>query len=176
MDVRRIVTGLTSRGAAVVSDEPASPITAGLMPGAEFHALWGTDGPASLPLKEGLPAAKGWFPPPGGVRFAFVTLGPEGAGYPADFDLGAAVAEVAEKLPGMLEVLELDHPGMHTTDTVDLVTMLSGEVWLELDGGQETLVRAGDTVVQAGTRHAWHNRTDEPCTMAVAMIGVARSG
>jgi len=26
-------------------------------------------------------------------------------------------------LPGMVEVLELDHPGMHTTDTVDFDVM-----------------------------------------------------
>ena len=33
--------------------------------------------------------------------------------------MGAALRELAEKLPGMAEVMEPDHPGMHTTDTID---------------------------------------------------------
>lgn len=174
MDVRRIVTGQTSEGASVVSDEQVPPITVGLMPGAEFTALWGSDEPVSVPVPQQA-SPKGWFPPLGGVRFGLVTLGPVSAGYPPDFDLAAALTELADRLPGMVEVLEPDHPGMHTTDTVDFVTLLSGEVWLELDNGRETLVQAGDTVVQTGTRHAWHNRTDRPATMAVALIGATRS-
>jgi len=31
----------------------------------------------------------------------------------------AEVEEVRQKLPGMLDVLEVDHPGMHRTDSVD---------------------------------------------------------
>ncbi|KFA65868.1 hypothetical protein S40285_04675 [Stachybotrys chlorohalonatus IBT 40285] len=31
-----------------------------------------------------------------------------------------------------------------------------------LEKGVETTVRAGDVVVQRGTMHAWHNRTDKP--------------
>ena len=31
----------------------------------------------------------------------------------------ALLEEMEQKLPGALEVLEADHPGMHTTDTVD---------------------------------------------------------
>ena len=29
----------------------------------------------------------------------------------------------------------------------------------------------GDTVVQNGTRHAWRNPYDEPCTMVVVLVG-----
>ena len=64
---------------------------------------------------------------------------------------------------------------MHTTDTIDFVVVLSGEVWLELDGGQQTLVGPGDAVVQNGTRHAWRNKTESPREMAVALIGATRS-
>jgi mannose-6-phosphate isomerase-like protein (cupin superfamily) len=176
MDIRRIVTGHSTAGATVVSDERVAPITAGLMPGAEFHALWGNDYAPTLPSAGDRPDAKGWFPPAGGFRFAFVTLGPDAVGFPADFDLEAGIAEVAQKLPGMVEVLEPDNPGMHTTDTIDFVVVLSGEVWLELDGGQETLVKAGDVVIQNGTRHAWRNKTDEPCVMAVSLVGASRAG
>ena len=53
----------------------------------------------------------------------------------------------------MLDVLEPDAPGMHMTDTVDFVVVLSGEAVLELDDGAEVTVRAGDCIVQNGTRH-----------------------
>jgi quercetin dioxygenase-like cupin family protein len=53
--------------------------------------------------------------------------------------------------------------------------VLSGEVWLELDDGQLTHLRTGDTVVQNGTRHAWRNLGAEPVTLAVVQVGAARS-
>ena len=51
---------------------------------------------------------------------------------------------------------------MHTTDTVDIDVVISGEVDLELDDGSEVHLRPGDCVIQNGTRHAWRNRTSEP--------------
>ena len=87
--------------------------------------------------------------------------------------LPAAFAEIQSKLPGMAEVLEPMHPGMHTTDTVDFDVVLSGEVYLELDDGAELLLKTGDCVVQNGTRHAWHNRSSKPCVIAVTLIGAA---
>ena len=175
MDVRRIVTGQAASGAAVVvSDERVAPLTVGLMPGAEFHALWGADAAFSLPTDGSEPEHKTWFPTADGFRFGLFTLGPASAQWPPDFDLAAALVELDERLPGMLDVLEPDEPGMHTTDTVDYCVVLSGQAQLELDDGQRVDVHAGDCVVQNGTRHRWHNLTDEPCVMAVALIGRAR--
>ena len=65
---------------------------------------------------------------------------------------------------------------MHASDTVDWDLVISGEVWLELDDGKEVLLRAGDCVIQNGTRHAWHNRSSEPCVLAVAIVGARRVG
>ena len=76
--------------------------------------------------------------------------------------------------PGIAERFEPDNPGMHTTDSVDYIVVLAGEVWLELDDGRLTRLRAGDTVVQNGTRHAWRNRGTEPVTLAVVQLGVQR--
>ncbi len=173
MDVRRIVTGSTAGGAAVVIDERVAPITVGLIPGGEFHAIWGSDTAVALPTDGQRPDTRAWFPPSTGFRFAMVTVGPERPGLPGDFDLAAGIAELEQNLPGMVEVLEPDHPGMHTTNTVDYVVIVSGEVWLELDNGQQHLLQGGDTLVQNGTRHAWHNRSDRPCIMAVALIGAS---
>ena len=88
--------------------------------------------------------------------------------------MGLALAEVAEKLPGLADSLEVDHPGMHTTDTIDFELVVSREVWLELDDGKEVHLRAGDTVVQNGTRHAWRNKGTEPCRLVVFLVGANR--
>ena len=63
---------------------------------------------------------------------------------------------------------------MNTTDTVDFDVILSGEVYLELDDGAEVLLKAGDCVIQNGTRHAWHYRSSEKCVISVAIVGAQR--
>ena len=78
-------------------------------------------------------------------------------------------------MPGAAKYFEKDSPGMHTTDTIDFEYIISGEVWLELDDGKEVKIQAGDTVVQNGTRHAWHNKVSEPCRMVACLIGAQRT-
>jgi mannose-6-phosphate isomerase-like protein (cupin superfamily) len=177
MRVRRVVTGQTETGKSVfVSDEQVEPVTLQLLPGAEFHRIWASDGPVALPTDGAAPPAHGYFPAAGGFRFAFFTLGPDSVTTPADLDIPAALRELAEKLPGLGEAMEPDNPGMHTTDTVDFDLVVSGEVSLELDDGAEVHLRPGDCVVQNGTRHRWRNRSSEPCVIAVALLGMTRSG
>jgi mannose-6-phosphate isomerase-like protein (cupin superfamily) len=176
MSVRRVVTGQTEDGRSVfVSDEQVAPITLQLIPGAAFHRLWGSDETVTLPADGTAPLPPAYFPPTTGFRIGLFTLGPDTVTLPPDLDVSAALRELTEKLPGMAEVMEPDHPGMHTTDTVDFDLVLSGEVWLELDDGAEVHLRAGDCVIQNGTRHAWRNRSQEPCVIAVALIGAARA-
>ena len=50
------------------------------------------------------------------------------------------------------------HPGMHRTDTVDYAIVLEGEIWALMDQ-DETLLSAGDVLIQRGTNHAWANRS-----------------
>jgi mannose-6-phosphate isomerase-like protein (cupin superfamily) len=175
--MRRVVTGRTDTGKSVfVSDEEIEPITLSLMRGMEFRHVWGGDETPPLPADGTRPRARTFFPPAGGYRFVFVTIPPEAASaLPEDLDIEQAVAEVNEKLPGMMDHMEPDNPGMHTTDTVDLDLVLSGEMDLELDDGAEVHLRPGDCVIQNGTRHAWHNRTSEPCTMLSILVGARRS-
>jgi len=177
MKVRRVVTGQVDGGKSVfVSDEVVDPVTLALMPGAEFHRLWGADETPKLPT-DGTPTSQQqYFPPPGGFRWGFFTLPPAGdAATMANIDIAKALAELEEKLPGMASHMEPDAPGMHTTHTVDFEVVLSGEVVLELDDGAEVTLKAGETVVQNGTRHAWHNRGDVPVVIAVGIIGAVRS-
>ena len=105
----------------------------------------------------------------------FFTLGPDTVALPEDLDLDAAISELQTKLPGLADVMQPDHAGMHTTETVDLDLVVSGEVWLELDDGKEVHLRAGDCVIQNGTRHAWHNHSSEPTFLFAALLGAHRS-
>ena len=176
MAIRCVVTGQKEDGKSViVADKQVEPITVSLLPGTEFHRLWGSNTQPTLPADGEPPDKIGYFPPPGGYRVGFFTLGPDSVSMPADLDIEAALLELDAKLPGLAEVMEPDHPGMHTTDTVDLDLVVSGEVWLELDDGEEVQLHVGDCVVQNGTRHAWHNRTSEPAVMFVALLGAARA-
>jgi hypothetical protein len=173
--MRRVVTGTAPDGASVfVSDDDVAPLTVALMPGASIVEVWGADEPVTLPTDGTPPATVGYMPPASGFRFVVVTLGPHDAALPADVDLAAAQAEMEQKLPGLIGLMDPDHPGVHTTDSVDFDVIVSGEVWLEVDGGDRKLLRAGDCVVLNGTRHSWHNESDQPCTMLSAVVGAPR--
>jgi hypothetical protein len=174
---RLVVTGQTAEGRSVIaSDTEIDPIEVALLPGYQFHRMWGDDLAPSLPTDGTPPAQPRYFPSPVGYRFGFFTVGPESSSLPEDLDIAATLEELERELPGLAEVMEPDHPGMHTTDTVDLDLVISGEVWLELDDGAEVHLMAGDSVLQNGTRHSWHNRTEEPCVVFVALLGAQRSG
>lgn len=173
MDVRRVVTGHDPDGKAVfVSDVAVAPVTTALAPDSGFHLLWGADAAPHFPDAGDLPAHHTYFPPVGGFRFGHFTLPPaDGHGLPPGVDIAAALAEMDEKLPGMMAHLEPGAPGMHTTATVDFEVVLSGTVTLELDDGAMVTLNPGDTVVQNGTRHRWSNPGSEPAVVAVFLCG-----
>jgi quercetin dioxygenase-like cupin family protein len=62
-----------------------------------------------------------------------------------------------------------DHPGMHKTDTVDYAIVLDGEITAILEK-EETVLRAGDILVQRGTNHAWANRSGKPARIAFILV------
>ena len=97
MDIRRVATGHDSDGKAVfVSDEQVPPLTLSLMPGMEFHRLWGSDTTVTFPDSGSRPKGERYFPPVGGFRFGFFTIPPDrDAAIPADLDLGAGRTAVA---------------------------------------------------------------------------------
>ncbi len=61
---------------------------------------------------------------------------------------------------------------MHITETIDLIVVLSGDVYLIMEEG-EVLLKPGDTVVQRGTNHAWENRGDQECLLAALLISAS---
>ena len=173
MQVRRVVTGHDGAGKAVfATDERVAPTTLALLPGMEFHRLWGADETVSFPGDGSAPAAHAYFPPVGGFRVGMFTVPPSTTQADlSQLDVPAALAELETALPGMAAHMEPDAPGMHTTATVDVEYVISGRCILELDDGATVELGPGDVVVQNGTRHAWRNPYDETCRMVVVLIG-----
>ena len=172
MSIRRVVTGVNHDGTSVfVSDERVDAVAPALMPGREFHRLWGQDGTPMAPQEGSPPPARAYFPPAGGYRVGTFTVPPDSTPTPEGIDVQAGLAEVEAALPGLMGHMEPDSPGMHTTTTIDFEYVVSGRVVLELDDGATVELGPGDTVVQNGTRHAWRNPFDEPATLVVVLIG-----
>ena len=154
------------------SDELVPPVQTGLSATSSFHVLWSGDEAPRFPDDGSPNPLTTYFPPVGGFRFGLFTLPPHGEPGPGpDVDIAAALIELNTKLPRMLDYMEPDDPGMHTTDTIDFEVVLSGEVTLELDDGAVVHLHPGDTVVQNGTRHRWGNPGSEPATLAVFICG-----
>ncbi|KAF8590200.1 hypothetical protein K439DRAFT_1612192 [Ramaria rubella] len=47
---------------------------------------------------------------------------------------------------------------MHITKSCDYGVILEGEIVLETENGESTLLKTGDVIVQRQTKHAFHNR------------------
>ncbi len=171
--VRRIVTGHDSRGRSIVQEDgaPARVVTLGGESGTTFHEVWSTRStPAAIDRASGEAAETGisLLPPAGGTRIRILDIPPDDgsvAALPREavralFEAIGAGHAVAENPP---------HPLMHRTETVDYGIVLEGEIVLILDES-ETIVRAGEIVVQRGTSHAWANRSSANARIAFVLI------
>ena len=151
MGVRRVVTGVGADGQSTfLADGPA--------PGSDtWSEVWLLDPAAGLDAVFDTALGTGVLePPPGGNAFRVFSV-------PPDDEMRARMAENV----GRMEGVESD--GFHTTQTIDYVMVLEGEVALELDTGEVTL-GPGDCVIQRATRHAWRNRSGKPVTMMAVMV------
>jgi mannose-6-phosphate isomerase-like protein (cupin superfamily) len=167
--IRRIVTGHNAKGKSVIVSDGPSPHVLTLPGRGDFGLtnLWVTDrSPASNDGNADAAARTVVLEPPAnGTIFRVVEFPPEKSG--AAFDRDAAFAAM-----GADHAMDPDgarHPGMHTTATVDYAIVLSGEIYALMDEG-ETLMKAGDCLVQRGTNHAWSNRGDVPCLVAFILV------
>ncbi|HSD10473.1 MAG TPA: cupin domain-containing protein [Candidatus Binatia bacterium] len=176
--MRRVVTGRDQAGKSIFVSE--GPVPRGVamrgVPRFRIDEVWRLAGIPDLPADRDDPtlAPHPFFPDPGGTEFCVVTF--PAASDLADaaesgVDLGAAEREFYAQFPRMADSMESGAPGMHTTRTIDYGVVLSGEIWLELDDGAKAHLKAGDCVIQNGTRHAWRNLSDRECVMAFVIVG-----
>lgn len=156
--VRRVVTGVDDRGReSVIADGPAPGV--GPESGPAFSTvLWVGAPPAGL--YDGGDPPEGPFalePPVGGLSSRVIRIPPPPAGATGD--------DRWLRVPGD----DPDRPGMHTTDTLDLMVVLDGEIVLGLDDGEHHF-GPGDFAIQRGTAHRWRVVGERPCTYAVTML------
>ena len=169
---RRVVTGHKDGKSAIIeSGAPDHVVTA---PGITWNELWATYGDTQVPLPENYKQLQqaNWvsvFPALGETRVRIVSFDPA----LLDIESEESATTMQRELPGLAEHMEVDDPGMHTTDSVDYGIVLEGRITLELDDDITEELEAGDIVIQNGTRHAW--RYTEKVTIAWILIGVNRS-
>lgn len=99
---------------------------------------------------------------------------------PADIAVGESFEDMGARIlgspppPNGTRFAVIDFPPgnaavSHRTETIDYVIVLSGEIDMDMDDSVVKL-KAGDTMVQRGTNHAWVNRGTERARVAFVLI------
>lgn len=173
---RRIVTAIDDEGRSYIAVDGPSPAEF-TFPGTPFRQadMWRTaTTPSPVEAADDIVNHSGVLPPPHGSVLRVIDIPPQ-RGSPQ---------ERAEATRAIFAALypDADHhagsdrsPGMHTTNTIDYAILLSGELWAVMDV-DETLMKAGDILIQRGTAHAWENRSDAMARIAFVLIDGTRDG
>ena len=165
--VRRIVTGVNDSGRSYILSDKQLP-EADPPPGMPIRAgIWITKSAPASNVGNEDPVPDGFIqriapPDRGGSVIRIVDILP-------DHILRRDPKQLAADGAHVTEDRSAKHPGFHKTDTIDYAVCLEGEIWAVLDE-DETLMRAGDVLVQRGTYHAWSNRSDNPARMLFVLI------
>jgi hypothetical protein len=167
--VRRIVVVDENERSKAIADGPSPDVrTDPARPGFASARMWVTDRTPSRieGVRETLDAPHTLEPPPGGSVCRVITFPPDSVWRGK---IGATeVREYFEAMgsPGASTYsAKAPHPYMQKTETLDFALIIEGEITLVLDT-EEVQLKAGYTVVQRGTNHAWSNRSDKPCVVA----------
>ena len=122
----------------------------------------------SIPGDRSLDGGAAQSPFPGGMQVRVECVWPD-----HDRDTAQKVWDEINKMTGHTQVIsEKDRqrsPSMHRTNTLDVMTILRGEIYLLLDEG-EILLKPTDTLILQGANHGWSNRSNEPCLFTAVMI------
>ncbi|TQC35961.1 MULTISPECIES: cupin domain-containing protein [unclassified Rhodococcus (in: high G+C Gram-positive bacteria)] len=168
-DARLVVAGLDEHGkSAILIDKNADSKLA--TPAYTTINLWQIDNMPPGIDEIGIPSGTvSLLPPVGSALYRIVTFPPDSAIGPEAYknslelfgDENALVSEAN------------DIAGLHQTDSIDIVTVISGEVYAVLET-TETLLRSGETFIQRGGKHSWSNRGKEDVSCVVVVIPVSK--
>ena len=157
---RRVIVGLDRSGHSTVASDDVTRMIAIRPNGAVVQEIWRQE---SLPALAGDNGTRGTevqlAPPPNGLVVRLYTCPPDSQ---MDLEAFAAAAESiygAGNAGGSSGV-----PGIHRTQTVDIITVVQGEIHAVFESG-ETRLGVGDSLVLSGSMHAWSNRTELPATV-----------
>lgn len=165
---RRIVTGLNEAGQSIIVSDTVTP-TRLVTDAYTLNQIWQATTVPTPVMAENTLGEEAVIPPPSnGYTYVITTFPPD-----SEWDYESGYAKALEEAGAAGSVNDADTPGMHQTDTIDIVTIISGEVLAIVETG-ETLMKPGDTLVQRGTKHAWRNPSNSPCVIAAIHISVKR--
>lgn len=167
--VRRVLTGHDSAGKSTIIADGAAPNVKEMasMPGLALTDLWETSGaPASNEGHSDAAARPVHLEPPKNGTILRVVEFPPDAQWRS-----SANSREAFKSIGAAHTTDKGSadPMMHRTSTVDYAIVLRGEIHAVMEKG-ETLLRAGDILVQRGTNHSWSVRGNEPAIVAFVLV------
>ena len=169
--IRRVVTANDEQGRSYLCEDGESPAVRLVpeRPGYRITNLWRTDSsPAEIHAPDTIRLHQGVAPPPYGTVLRILDIPAE----PSDpQELQKALNATFSRMYGDAhrDVQPGEHPGMHRTDSVDYALMLEGELTAIMDK-EETVLRAGDVLIQRGTNHAWANRSGKPARIAFVLV------
>lgn len=172
--LRRIVTGYNAQGRSFIEADGPSPAqkTVPSRPGYRVTNLWRTEPLGTVATPDSIAQHAGVLPPRGGTVIRIIE-------WPAEPEDPAELKRQMEKTFAAMfpdahrDIKPGDHPGMHTTDTVDYALVMEGEIVAIMEAG-ETLMRQGDVLIQRGTPHAWANRSGKAVKVAFILVDAKR--
>jgi hypothetical protein len=170
---RRIVTGEDAEGRSVIVSDNAISGWVQRPTGLSVAEVWHADSlPTHVQDESSGPAGAITAPAASGLAVRLAVFPPDDD---IDAEKMAAYEASMSELYGDQGDLGSSHEiaGMHRTETVDILTVVDGQIWILLDEG-EAVLRKGDSIIQRGTRHAWRNRSDRPCTLVSVVLPATR--
>ena len=173
---RRVLTAIDAEGRSYIAEDGPSPADF-VLPSSTYRSsnMWRTHAaPGAIAAPDDIVEQRGVLPPSHGTVLRVIDFPPIGDATPEE-RAAMAKAVFAALYP------DADHhegsarsASMHTTDTIDYAIVLEGEfvsVWAR----DETLLRAGDILIQRGTAHGWENRAERVARIAFVLIDAVRS-
>ncbi len=167
--VRRVVTGHDANGQSIFTMDGNATCVKEMasMPGLALTDLWETDtAPANNAGNHDTVERDVRLEPPKGGSVLRIVEFPPDRMWRNNADAAAAFTSIGA---GHANDKGNSDPMVHTTLTVDYIIVLKGEIHAIMDIG-EKLLKAGDILIQRGTRHSWSVRGDEPCIVAAILV------
>ena len=178
-EVRRVIAGINSDGkSTIVADSPATAILGTDESPVVLVEIWKTaESPAeNVALSPDGHDGEGWTDPVDGPvkivpdtavgsLFRICEFPPMSS---VTGDWNASFAAMGQDLNGSDE--HASDTGYHSTDSIDYIVMLDGEITCMFEDG-EVVLRPGDCFVQRGTKHAWENRGTVPARFTSILVG-----
>lgn len=167
--VRRVVSGHNDKGRSCFLMDGLAPNIKEMesMPGVALTDLWETtSSPASNEGNADAAARPVRLEPPDDGTLLRIVEFPPDSQWRGRANAGRAFDSIGA---GHAPDRASDDPMRHKTNTVDYIVVLKGEIYALMDEG-ETLLKAGDILVQRGTNHSWSVRGNEPCIVAAILV------